>query len=116
VERAALIPAFSRREKENMLREVCRVEAGVRWNELRRLGRLEFRHVAVRDLRLPLPPGEVGVREPVSTLAMATLGRFMEREQDGLVGFALHSPGWSDRLEESGLLRSIPGAHARRSH
>ena len=29
MERAALIPAFSRREKEKMLREVCRVEAGV---------------------------------------------------------------------------------------
>jgi hypothetical protein len=37
VERAALIPAFSRREKEKVLREICRVEAGVRWNALRRL-------------------------------------------------------------------------------
>ncbi len=58
VERAALIPDFSRREKEKMLREVCRVEAGVRWNELRGLGRTGHRHVPEGRTRLPLPPGE----------------------------------------------------------
>jgi hypothetical protein len=58
VERAALIPAFSLREKEKKLREVCRVEAGVGWNELRRLGRTEYRHVPEGRTRHPLPPGE----------------------------------------------------------
>jgi hypothetical protein len=32
--------------------------AGGGWSEFRRLGRLELWHVAVRDMRLPLPPGE----------------------------------------------------------
>ena len=58
MEWAALIPAFSRREKENMRRGFRRAEPGVGWNGSRRLGRLEFHHVAVREMRHPLPPGE----------------------------------------------------------
>jgi hypothetical protein len=58
MQRAALTPALSRRERVNISREFRRVEPSVGWNESRRLGRLEFRYVAVRDLRLPLPPGE----------------------------------------------------------
>jgi hypothetical protein len=58
MQRAALTPALSRRERENIPRGCRRVEKGVGWSESRRLGRLEFWDVAVRDQRLPLPPGE----------------------------------------------------------
>ncbi len=58
MQRAALTPALSRRERENIFRGFRRVGPGVDWNRSRRLGWQEFRHVAVRDMRHPLPPGE----------------------------------------------------------
>jgi hypothetical protein len=58
MQRTALTPALSRRERENISRGFRRVGLGVGWNGSRRLGWREFRHVAVRDMRHPLPPGE----------------------------------------------------------
>jgi hypothetical protein len=79
MERAALIPAFSRREKEKVLRGFRRVEPGIRWNESRRLARMGFwSHSAGARDSLYLRE-RVGVREPVSTLAIAGMERFMGR-------------------------------------
>jgi hypothetical protein len=46
VERAALIPAFSRREKEKMRRGFRRAKPDVHSNEPSRLARMGFKHVA----------------------------------------------------------------------
>jgi hypothetical protein len=79
MERAALIPAFSRREKEKVLRgcrRVRRVLAGTNRDGSRGRGVGVLRR-AGRDT---LSPRErAGVREPVSTLAMAGMGRFRGR-------------------------------------
>jgi hypothetical protein len=70
------------------------VEKGVRWNESRRLGRLEFWHVAVRGGRGTLSPRErAGVREPVSTLAIAGLERFLEKVAGAGIAYAIQLTG-----------------------
>jgi hypothetical protein len=57
VERAALIPAFSRREKETMRRESRRVESGIGWNEARRLAQMGIDRVATGGDATPSPSG-----------------------------------------------------------
>jgi hypothetical protein len=57
MKRAALIPAFSRREKETMRRESRRVEPGIGWNEVNRLAQIGIDRVATGRDATPSPSG-----------------------------------------------------------
>jgi hypothetical protein len=79
MQRAALTPALSRRERENISRGFRRVEPRVLWNEYRRLARRVFWSHLARECDSLSLRERAGVREPVSTLAIAAMERFMER-------------------------------------